>query len=159
MVRFVLPTYVFGLVLLAAAPARATVSLSVTDGGRTVTDATNHLVWQREVPDTYKTWNEAVKYCADGAGGLPGRGWRLPAVKELLSIVSRSALGAAVDPRVFPPERASDWFWSITPFVANPALAWDVFFDIGAGYAQHYVGNLDRVRCVRSDLPEAATPP
>ncbi|MFM2153303.1 MAG: hypothetical protein RL199_1738, partial [Pseudomonadota bacterium] len=112
----------------------------------------------RDVLDEYKSWVEARRFCNEGAGGLPGKGWRLPTKKELLTIVvtSRGVVGTALDDRFFPPEHTSDWFWTATPYDQNPKLAWDVYFDEGGRYSQHHVGNKDRVRCVRSLAPEEA---
>jgi hypothetical protein len=159
-----LPFVFAGLLPLAAA------ALEKSDGGRTVKDTAHKLVWQRDVLDEYRTWADARKFCADGAGGLPGSGWRLPTRNELLTIVatSRGIVGTALDDRFFPPEHTSDWFWTVTPYDMNPQLAWDVYFDEGGKFSQHHIKNRNRVRCVRTleapppkrtPAPDAGTAP
>lgn len=52
----------------------------------TVTDNNTGLIWQKTDEGVDRTWGSATSYCADNIPGLPGAGWRLPTIKELVSI-------------------------------------------------------------------------
>jgi hypothetical protein len=142
-------------VALAATEARATDRFVVSSDGKTVADLTAKLTWQREQPTTGGTWNTgeftsaaAAKYCSSNAPGLPGSGWRLPTVRELLSIVNRR-----VSPTVFPAFSCclpSQQFWTSTPRKQNAATIW--FVNFYSGFATYSDGPINSmaVRCVRS---------
>jgi len=91
----------------------------------TVNDARTSLRWQRSVPETAMTWAAADAYCANRGGA-----WRLPTLKELLTIVDpvrRPSLPAA-----FPGVPDAWVLWSATPsltglggnWVVSPARGW-----------------------------------
>ena len=62
-------------------------ALSYTDNGDgTIRDELSGLVWAT-TPAAELSWSEANEYCLGGAGGLPGEGWRIPTVPELVSVV------------------------------------------------------------------------
>ena len=79
----------------------------VSADGLTVTDTITGLVWQRDGSDTRAgcitdgsnltcTWTEAKAYCASLAlGGVSD--WRLPGMKELLTIVDFTNTSASID--------------------------------------------------------------
>lgn len=98
------------------------------------------LEWQADVPDRKFTWQEAQEYAAS-----LGDGWRVPTIKELLTLVDyTSALPAC---SVFP-DCPSEWFWSSSALSGSATDAWDVDFYYGdSGYLA--VGSYLRVRCVR----------
>ena len=100
-----------------------------------------NLEWQADVPDEEFTWGEAKAYAAS-----LGDGWRLPTIKELLSLVDYDRKTPACS--VFP-DCPSDWFWSSSPVSGYTALAWIVNFNIGYTYRSG-VSSANRVRCVRS---------
>ena len=62
----------------------------------TVTDTRTRLTWQRSPDLTPRGWTLAAPYCSDL--DLNGKGWRLPSVKELLTLVDESRWGPAIDP-------------------------------------------------------------
>jgi len=99
------------------------------------------LEWQADVPDEEFTWEDAKAYAAS-----LGDGWRLPTVKELLSLVDYDRRGPACS--VFP-DCPSEWFWSSSPVSGGPADAWFVNFYSGGSYNDG-VSAAGRVRCVRS---------
>jgi hypothetical protein len=111
----------------------------------TVTDSRTRLTWQR-VPDlTPRVWSQAGAYCASLE--VNGRGWRLPSIKELLTIVDESRWGPAIDPVAFP-STPSDYFWTSSPLATFPMFIWTVFF--GKGTASFFDASNPRlVRCVR----------
>jgi hypothetical protein len=77
-----------------------------------------------------------------------GGGYRLPTVKELLTIVDFSKSNPAIDSNAFPNTPAVA-FWTATPLAGSPPTsAWFISFDDGyAGNAD--MGQPNRVRCVR----------
>jgi len=84
-----------------------------------VRDAFSGLTWQRVPAPEKKAWNDAGSYCA----GL-GDGYRLPGVKELLSIVdlrnAKEVTDAAIDTAAFP-GTPPDVFWSATKAAGSPS--------------------------------------
>jgi len=106
----------------------------------TVTDTRTGITWQRTVSPGSYTWPAANAYCA----GL-GTGWRVPTLKELLTLVDPARHDPAIAPvfRDTPPMI----FWTATRNVHDKAL-WCVSFSLG--YTSTYSDtNTLRVRCVR----------
>jgi hypothetical protein len=128
----------------------------VSADGLAVTDTITGLVWQRDGSGTRAgcitdssnltcTWSEAQAYCASLAlGGVSG--WRLPAVKELFTIVQFGAAGPAIDDTAFP-NTPADCFWTSSPDTSTPGNVWCVDFRKGDSLGD--VGNSNSVRCVR----------
>ncbi|OGR51469.1 MAG: hypothetical protein A2049_00985 [Elusimicrobia bacterium GWA2_62_23] len=98
-----------------------------------------------------QTWVSALTSCTVTLNGMAYAGytdWRLPNVRELMSIVD---YGAASVPRINTtafPGTVSDFYWTSTTYVPNSTIAWHVYFNAG------YVGNSAKtnslyVRCVR----------
>lgn len=122
----------------------------ISPAGDEVTDTRSNLIWRRCSEGQVWTstcegqavnldwrarfdWARAV---AD-ATGLP---WRLPNVKELQSLVDRSASQPAIDTTVFPATESVHVCTS-TPDASNAGSAWLVNFDngltgIGNGYCR-----------------------
>ena len=100
-----------------------------------------NLEWQADVPDEKFTWSDANAYAAS-----LGDGWRLPTIKELLSLVDYDRRGPACS--VFP-DCPCDWYWSSSVFSGGTTTAWYVYFGNGFAYA-NVVSSMYRVRCVRS---------
>jgi hypothetical protein len=123
-----------------------------TASGGAVVDGATHLTWQQVVETGggddgagRSTWVNAKSYCKSLGGG-----YRLPTVKELLTIVDFSKSNPAIDTSVGAfPNTPSEPFWTATPLIGSPPTnAWFVSFEDG------YAGNVDftqpnRVRCVR----------
>jgi hypothetical protein len=120
---------------------------SGTDNG-TVYDSKSKLTWQQTVSPTTYTWAEAKTYCAGVGASLGGTGWRVPTIKELLSIVDVSQRLPAIDQSVFP-STPPESFWSSSPLAGSSGFAWYVLFT--GGYAVGNGGTLFSyyVRCVR----------
>jgi hypothetical protein len=111
----------------------------------TVTDNFTGAVWQRGVVDKGRNNAAAQEYCSNLE--LEGRGWTLPTVKALSTLIDVGLGAPRIDRTAFPatPER---WFWSRSPRVGNPSNAWDVDFGVGSVDDNHVdVGS--RARCVR----------
>jgi hypothetical protein len=104
--------------------------------GSEVTDSRTGLIWQR--CGVGQRWTgvtcegSAELYTHEQALTLAQAqvNWRLPNVKELASIVDRRLNNPAIDPAVFP-NTPPEWYWSSTPLVGNPSIAWVVFFGSG----------------------------
>jgi hypothetical protein len=113
----------------------------------TVYDAKTKLTWQQFEPATPYTWSSAKAFCA--SLGLNGAGWRLPTVKELVTLVDVSKqTSPSIDTTVFL-GAAGHYFWSSTPLVREPGSAWLVNFSGGATYAFGDITLAYDVRCVR----------
>jgi uncharacterized protein DUF1566 len=114
------------LAATAAAPRTPPARFEVV--GDVVRDLTTGLEWTREAAsDKRLTWAEAKEACEklDLAGG----GWRLPTIKELLSLVDYERHDPAIDP-VFKCD--ATLYWTSTPYAPSPAVcAWGVGFGDG----------------------------
>jgi hypothetical protein len=132
--------------VLSASVGRADVPsdcYAVANG--TVLDTKTTLTWQQALDAGSYAWTDAQTYCA--TLDLDGTNWRLPSMKELMTIVDVTRADPAIDPATFP-ATPSDYFWSSSPVVGSPNAAWGVNFNKGSAGA----GPLDftaRVRCVR----------
>jgi hypothetical protein len=111
----------------------------------TVYDTKTKLTWQQDVaPSTY-TWSAAQSYCT--GLNLNGTGWRLPSVKELLTVVDETRTSPAIDSAAFPNTPVAA-FWTSSPLAGDPSSAWYVSFGYGnTGTAA--VTSTNQVRCVR----------
>ncbi len=126
--------------------AQATAShFVVAPSSTTVSDTATQLTWQRSAPSQTYDWKSATKYCAQLE--LDGKGWRLPTIKELHTLVDESRVMPAIDVSAFP-AAVSDYYWSssqVPGFLTETwtvgfAYGFDGFFGVDTG--QH-------VRCVR----------
>lgn len=95
-----------------------------------VMDRETGLVWERS-PDTgTRDWRGAHRFCIDRAVGNGNRkGWRLPTVQEILSLVDPTRDAPSL-PAGHPFSNVQpDFYWSATTFGADPALAWGGGFE------------------------------
>jgi hypothetical protein len=114
-------------------------------GADSVTDTITGLTWQTAVDPAPMNWTDANAYCASLA--IQAGGWRMPALKELLTLVDPRQLHPAIDPDAFPKTpNAQFWAASAAVFAANNN--WVVNFDTGESTALPR-SILSRVRCVR----------
>ncbi|HKO52911.1 MAG TPA: DUF1566 domain-containing protein [Polyangiaceae bacterium] len=119
-------------------------------GSGAVTSSCCGFEWQEETaPGTY-SWEEAGKYCASLS--LSGRGWRLPKIAELFSIVDlgdRANSSPAIDVEVFS-DTLSELYWSSSLEGDSEQAAWTVNFADGASQSTAIDDtHPHRVRCVR----------
>ena len=131
------------------------------DAKEIVTDNDTKLQWQdnTEANSTKKYWSDAITYCEGlDLGGYDD--WRLPNVKELLSITDDKRYDPAIDP-TFKYVNSDSYFSSTTTAYFNN-VAWTVHFLLGSAghdgaYKDERDDNIDKydkyedfVRCVRS---------
>jgi hypothetical protein len=102
-----------------------------------VLDRETGLVWEQSPLTTTHTWSAARSQCTSRTVG--GRkGWRLPSVHELASLVDPNNTGGNPD---LPPGHPftnvqssvflSTGYWSASTTADDPSSAWNVGFNIG----------------------------
>ena len=125
----------------------------------TITDVNTGLVWQREVVLPAKTQAAAMSYCQSFQPNPPdGLQWRLPTMKELLTIVDETPhyefengvnQAKMIDVNAFPRSPTNFEYWSSTPSAADPVNdGWAVKFRTGENVTQGQ-NQSGYVRCVR----------
>jgi hypothetical protein len=132
-----------GAVLLALQHARADAPAGhyvVEANG--VRDTKTGLLWQEPLSTSTYPFNATANYCAS-----LGIGWRVPTVKELLTLVDRGRYNPAIDTRYFPGPAHNVWSSSLLARNPSETEAWVVAFDSGS--SSYSNTNVDfRVRCV-----------
>lgn len=127
---------------LASAPfTRYTVSNET----RIVRDNMTGLFWQQETAPGALEWSEADAYCR--ALRRDGRNWRLPRMKELLTLIDPSTAGVLIDNVIFP-NTPGERFWTFTEHVVATGSYWTVDFSNG-GTHQEQPSEPLQVRCVQ----------
>jgi murein DD-endopeptidase MepM/ murein hydrolase activator NlpD len=116
------------------------------NGDGTITDMTTGLMWQ-QTESKAMTWERALAYCESlDLGGY--RDWRLPNIRELLSLVDDSRRGPTISAIYFPGCRPSV-YWSSTTQVGHPRFAWYVDFRDGGVPSGTYKERSHYMRAVR----------
>ncbi len=131
-----MPASVASAVLPCYPAPRFTISATEVIDGKT------GLTWQRGVAPVGKTWADAKAYCP-----TVGANFRLPSVKELLTIVDLTKSDPAIDTAAFPGTPAT-YFWTSSAVAGSSISAWLVHFNKGDAY-DVVVSNTSQVRCVR----------
>ena len=113
-----------------------------TDNGNgTVTDNLTGLIWMKDANcfGGPQTWNDAVSlvlnnvangYCGLTDGSSPGD-WRLPNIKEMLSLVDYNAYNPAMWWWDFFNNLQSAYYWSSTTKADVANVAWVVSMEAG----------------------------
>lgn len=133
------------------------VSFASTDTWRnnfdsTVIDVATGLIWQQTGNSTNYTYAEAVDYCAN-LSLADKNDWRLPSIKELVSINDFRADSPSIDLDAFPipPNDTffySGGFWSNTSDPTFASNRWTIVFIVGDTQTRNESGG-GQVRCVR----------
>lgn len=114
------------------------------DGNAVVVDTKTNLRWERTANATLRARSGGATYCGNLA--LGGGGWRMPTVKELLTIVDREETGTPKWPTAFFDGPVGE-YWSSTTAYQDGAAYYFVDFATGAS------GTSDQstryVRCVK----------
>ena len=119
----------------------------VDNGDGTVTDTTTGLMWQQDTPLPDHTWDEAIAHCE----GLKLAGyddWRLPNIRELLSLADFKTFDPSIDPVYFPGAKM-EHYWTSTTDSSRPGYAWFALFTDGVDGASSKTMSRE-VRAVRS---------
>ncbi|MBW7897310.1 MAG: DUF1566 domain-containing protein [Candidatus Brocadiaceae bacterium] len=106
---------------------KATKRFKIVLDGAAVLDKETGLVWEKSPDTTARTWADAIYYAYNNnVGGR--KGWRLPTVEELASLVDPTRSNPAL-PIGHPFTNVqSDYYWSSTTLVTNTSNAWLVSF-------------------------------
>jgi hypothetical protein len=110
-----------------------------------VYDVQTKLQWQEQVTDDPLAWADARDYCEQLT--FVGKGWRLPSVSELQTIVDETRADPSVDPMAFP-NAPTDHFWTSSSVSRFSSYVWTVSFSYGVS-TFFDVNDTLRVRCVR----------
>ncbi len=120
-------------------------------GGQAVLDGETGLVWQQAPSATSFTWSSAQFHCnSEETGGR--RGWRLPALQELASLVDATDLSPDLD---LPPGHPFDnvqtaQYWSSTASADFANGAWYVDFSDDGEVGEDAKTTSLRTWCVRT---------
>ena len=119
-------------------------------GNAAVRDNETGLVWEQSPLTTSHDWTSARFQCTSRTTG-DRKGWRLPSVHELASLVDPANSNPAL-PTGHPFSNVqSAIYWSATTDAGDPTFAWDVFFD-GGGVGDGNKTLTDHVWCVRGAM-------
>jgi len=146
----------FGVTLLPLPVRAAAPAGRYAVGGGVVYDTKTKLSWQQVVPPGMYAQADAASYCA--ALELAGTTWRLPTMREILTIVDLTIPPPkpAIDPTAFP-DTPAGFFWSSTAYSGTPGLGWSAQFQYGYAYG-NTVTDTSYVRCVHTGRAATITP-
>lgn len=115
---------------------------------QTVYDTKTKLNWQRIVPADSFTQADAKAYCRALSATIPDLPWRLPTLREMLTIIDYSATTAPlVDTDAFP-GTPSAAFWSSTLAAGAASMGYITYTNFAAGATLADITTLNSVRCV-----------
>lgn len=98
-------------------------------GGAAVRDNNTGLVWEQAPDASLRNWRDATAYCVNkSVGGT--KGWRLPSVVELASLLDPSLPPPYVPGSVFTGVYLN-LYWTATQTALPATGAWRVHFDTG----------------------------
>jgi len=133
-------------------PISISASRYTNNGDGTVTDNVTKLEWVASpaaagLGGTY-IWAGAITACNSlNSSNYAGHSdWRLPNIKELMSIVDHGRSSPAIDPLF---TCVSDFYWSSTALVIDTTYKWRVLFDNGKVYWSNETTSSYYVRPVR----------
>ena len=111
-------------------------------GSAAVLDKETGLVWERSPYQGALTWIDARSHCTNDVTVGQRKGWRLPSVHELNSLVDPYEVDAPTLPPGHPFLNIAlgDGYWSETTVAGVFANVWIVqFFDDGSGFKVAYL--------------------
>jgi hypothetical protein len=147
----------------ASIPATTPTSRFTVNNNGTLSDSKTGLMWKKCSEGqsgtdcsvggaAAYTWQLALQQAqtVNNGGGFAGYSdWRVPNVKELLSIVEEQCVEPSINLTVFP-NAPSNRFWSSSPYAGYSYYAWFVYFDYGYSVSNNSKGNYyEYVRLVR----------
>lgn len=118
--------------------SHSTTTRFIANGDGTVTDQETGLIWLQEAACfPVQSQPEAIVAAATLANGMCGLtdgskagAWRLPTMKELLSLIDYTQYGPAL-PQGHPFLDVFSWYWSATPSAKVEGMGWVVDLDDG----------------------------
>lgn len=151
-----------GLAFCCIQSAFAETPFIISPDGQEVIDSRTGLIWQRcpigmnwnagiatcDGTPNYFMWYEAL-HAAINTARSEGLAWRIPNVKELSSIVDRTAINPAINAAIFP-ATPNHHFWSSTSYRLEAFYAWLVDFYDGAVFYS-YLEDMGALRLVRDE--------
>jgi hypothetical protein len=118
-----------------------------------VTDTQSGLMWLKNPDAKRRSWADASAFCK-GLDGTDGRGghadWRLPTLRELLSMIDYASFNPALPPGHPFLDMQLDGYWSSTATAASGVHGWYVQLADGASSFKFGGDNLLCVWPVRS---------
>ncbi len=117
-------------------------------------NAYNQNIASAQTGKTQK-WINAAPVCSNL--NLDGRGWRLPTINELNSIVDTRYYNPATDPIFENSEPLG--YWSSTTYPENTTQARGIGFNSGGWHHCGKDGRIKFIRCVRTGTGGGTTPP
>ncbi len=126
-------------------------------GSKAVLDKETGLVWEKS-PDAsvQLSWDTARAHCANSTTTGNRKGWRLPSVHELGSLIDPSVFPGPTLPPGHPFLTGSPTivYWSATTLAVNPVVAWVANFNNGelAATGNKSFINYGRAWCVRGGM-------
>lgn len=122
-------------------------------GGAAVRDNNTGLVWEQAPSATQDSQLASAVHCINGVTVGDTKGWRLPSVVELSSLVDPTSTAAVRLPAGNPFSNVQlTFYWSATTVALDPALAWVANFSngvVGNGIGK---GNPGLAWCVRGPM-------
>lgn len=105
----------------------------IINGDGSVTDKNTGLMWQQNSPDPM-IWQKCLSASETSLLALYND-WRLPTIKEILTIVYFDSINPAINVAFFPNTISVDGYWSSTTYASSADRSWDVSFGYGTGGA------------------------
>lgn len=144
-------TVASGGMFLARCVRGPTLSGTLSVGTDSTVDSMTSLEWQTtELEDTAVTWQAALAYC-EGLEHAGKSDWRLPSIKELVTLIDETdSTAPVVDTAAFGDSSASS-FWSSTPGASFSEEKVAFTLETGFGSTPSIkMTELSIARCVRS---------
>jgi len=99
--------------------------------GEAVLDRETQLVWERSPSTTFVTWNEARSNCISNKSVGGRKGWRLPSIPELASLLDPNESNPVLPTgHPFMTVQSAN-YWSAATAADDTAYAWGVNFGNG----------------------------
>lgn len=118
-------------------------------GNAAVLDLETNLVWEQSPRTSTRTWLDAQVDCNRRTVG-DRKGWRLPTIQELASLVDPTTQSLPALPAGHPFSNVqSAGYWSATTYANDPADAWFVSLDDGGVYFHGHKTGVGFLWCVR----------
>ena len=95
----------------------------VDNGDGTITDNVTNLIWQKAPNTTTYTWEQAISY-AENLALAGSSDWRLPNIKELVSINDETTNAPSINTAYFPTIVSARYWSSTTQFAPGATSAW-----------------------------------